>query len=74
MADGPSAGIAALARIEADPALARYYLLPAALGGLWLEAGDTGRAAVYFREALARPCSAPERRFLEKQLARCGQQ
>lgn len=74
MVDGPAAGIAAIARIEGDPALARYYLLPAALGGLWLEAGDAGRAAVYYREALARPCSAPERRFLEKQLARCGRQ
>ena len=74
MADGPAAGIAAIARVEADPALARYYLLPAALGGLWLEAGDAGRAAVYYREALTRPCSGPERRFLEKQLARCGRQ
>jgi predicted RNA polymerase sigma factor len=74
MADGPAAGIAAIARIEADPALARYYLLPAALGGLWLEAGDEGRAAVYHREALTRSCSAPGRRFLEKQLARCGRQ
>jgi RNA polymerase sigma-70 factor (ECF subfamily) len=74
MVDGPAAGIAAIARIEADPALARYYLLPAALGGLWLEAGDAGRAAVYYSEALTRPCSAPERRFLEKQLARCGRQ
>jgi RNA polymerase sigma-70 factor (ECF subfamily) len=74
MTDGPAAGIAAIARVEAEPALARYYLLPAALGGLWLEAGDAGRAAVYYREALARQCSAPERRFLEKQLAGCGRQ
>jgi RNA polymerase sigma-70 factor (ECF subfamily) len=72
MAEGPAAGIAAIERIEGDPALARYYLLPAALGGLWLKQGDPARAARHYREALARPCSAPERRFLEKQLARCA--
>jgi len=72
MVDGPDAGIAAIERIESDPALARYYLLPAALGGLWLKRGDLVRAARHYHEALTRPCSAPERRFLEKQLARCG--
>ena len=71
MADGPAGGIAAIERIEADPALARYYLLPATLGGLWLKEGDPARAAHHYREALTRSCSAPERRFLEKQLARC---
>jgi RNA polymerase sigma-70 factor (ECF subfamily) len=71
MAEGLEAGIAAIGRIEADPALARYYLLPAALGRLWLETGDPKRAAQYYVEALARPCSAPERRFLERQLTKC---
>ena len=71
MTEGPAAGIAAIDRIEQDPALARYYLLPAALGRLWLEAGDPEHAARYFEEALTRPCSAPERRFLERQLAKC---
>ena len=71
MTEGPAAGIAAIDRIEQDPALARYYLLPAALGRLWLEAGDPECAARYFEEALTRPCSAPERRFLERQLTKC---
>ena len=71
MAEGPTVGIAAIERIEQDSALARYYLLPAALGRLWLEAGDPERAARYFEEALIRPCSAPERRFLERQLTQC---
>jgi len=71
MAKGPAAGITAIERVESDPALSRYYLLPAALGRLWLEAGDVERAAQYYEEALARPCSAPERRFLERQRARC---
>ena len=72
MVEGPAAGIAAIERIEADPVLSRYYLLPAALGGLWLKQGDLTRAAQHYREALTRSCSAPERRFLEKQLATCG--
>jgi RNA polymerase sigma-70 factor (ECF subfamily) len=71
MAEGPAVGIKAIERIEANPALARYYLLPAALGRFWLEAGDAERAAAYYREARGRSCSAPERRFLERQLTRC---
>ena len=71
MVEGPTAGIRAIESIQWHPALARYYLLPAALGALWLRVGDTTRAAGYYREALARPSSSPERRFLEKQLERC---
>ncbi len=72
MVEGPTAGIRAIEGIQEHPALARYYLLPAALGALWLRAGDTTRAAGYYREALTRPSSSPERRFLEKQLERCA--
>jgi len=69
--EGPTAGIRAIEGIQEHPVLARYYLLPAALGALCLRAGDAGRAADYYREALKRPSSTPERRFLEKQLERC---
>ena len=72
MVEGPTAGIRAIEGIQRHPALARYSLLPAALGALWLRAGDATRAAGYYREALTRPSSAPERRFLEKQLERCA--
>jgi hypothetical protein len=41
------------------------------MAGLWSRAGDASRAAGFYREALNQPCSAPERRFLERQLARC---
>ena len=71
MVEGPTAGIRAIEGIQEHPVLARYYLLPAALGALCLRAGDAGRAADYYREALKRPSSTPERRFLEKQLERC---
>lgn len=66
---GPGAGIAQLEPLRADPALERYHLLPAVLGELWAEAGQTAVARGLFGEALARPCSAPQRRFLSRRLA-----
>ena len=69
--EGAGPGIEELRKIENDPALARYRLLPAAMGALWREAGDRVRAATYFEKALACDCSAPERRHLERQLAEC---
>src|SRR5262249_24416557 len=71
MAEGPAAGLEALQQIEGDPALARYYLLPAAQGRLWLEVGEAERAAYCYERALTLPTSGPERRFLERQLSRC---
>jgi RNA polymerase sigma-70 factor (ECF subfamily) len=68
--DGPAAGAAALDAIVDDPALGRYYLLHATLGQFALEAGDFDRAAECFGQALTCDCSDPERRFLERQLAR----
>ncbi len=65
---GPEAGIAALSEIEHHPALANYHLLPATLGELWSELGDTGRAAAYYHAALERPCTEPERRMLQKKI------
>ncbi len=46
----------------------RYHLLPATLGRLWQELGETEKAAAYLKKALTCECSAPERRFLERQL------
>ena len=66
---GARAGLRALAGIEGHPALGRYHLLPTTLGMLWRESGNPGKAADYFRQALECACSAPERRFLERQLA-----
>lgn len=61
-----------LRRLRDEPALRDYPLLPAVLGALWLRAGEPETAASLYAEALGRPCSAPTRRFLERQLARCG--
>jgi RNA polymerase sigma-70 factor (ECF subfamily) len=65
---GPGEGLRELAAIEHHPALANYHLLPATLGRLWLECGNPRKAAAYFEKALECECSAPERRFLERQL------
>jgi RNA polymerase sigma-70 factor (ECF subfamily) len=62
---------AELTRLRKEPALRDYHLLPAALGALWLRAGEPRRAAGYYREALTKRCSAPARRFLLRQLELC---
>lgn len=68
--DGPRAGIAELAPLGAE--LAGHLPLPAALGALYLRAGDTAEAARHYRRALALPASGPQRAFLEQRLAACG--
>lgn len=71
MSRGHTAAVEELTRLRRDPALRDYHLLPAALGSLWLRAGEPTRAAGYYREALTMRCSEPARRFLERQLAHC---
>jgi RNA polymerase sigma-70 factor, ECF subfamily len=68
----PAAALAIVARLEEEPALAGYYLLPSVKGTLLLESGDRSGAATAFREALRRPCSDPEKQFLIGRLERCG--
>jgi RNA polymerase sigma-70 factor (ECF subfamily) len=66
---GPGPALAALGAIEDDPALSRYYLLPA-MKGQWLaQLGDRTAAIASYEEALARGCSEPEKRFLRRRLA-----
>jgi RNA polymerase sigma-70 factor, ECF subfamily len=65
---GPKVGIAELETLAATGVLDGYHLLPAALAELWREAGDAGRAAGYYRQALTIAMSAPERRFLSTRL------
>jgi RNA polymerase sigma-70 factor, ECF subfamily len=71
MVHGPRAGIRSLETLRAHPALARYYLLPATLAGLWLRACDAAQAAACYGEALGLPCTEPERSFMQKKLAEC---
>lgn len=65
---GPEAGLGALEEIGSHPTLAHYYLLPATLGDLFKELGETDKAAGCYRQALDRSCSEPERRFLQGRL------
>jgi RNA polymerase sigma-70 factor (ECF subfamily) len=66
--DGALEALAAIAPLEIEPSLANYYLLPALKGRLLTELGDHAGAAGCYREALERPCSEPERRFLLRRL------
>src|SRR5262249_33729597 len=65
----------ALAEVEAlhdAPKMRGYYLYLAVRGHLLLKLGRHKEAASCFRQALECPCSAPERRFLLRKLAECG--
>jgi RNA polymerase sigma-70 factor (ECF subfamily) len=69
---GPEAALAALRPLEGNRSLRNYYLLPAVQGQLLLEIGDKPGASESFRQALERPCSEPEQRFLQRKLAECS--
>ena len=69
MADGPAAGLALLRRLEADGALAGYYLLPATRADFLRRLGRPEEAARAYEEAAALAGTGPERRFLNARLA-----
>jgi RNA polymerase sigma-70 factor (ECF subfamily) len=65
---GPAAALAVVEPLARERAFARYHLLPA-MRAEWLAAlGRAAEARRAYSAALARPCSGPERRFLERQL------
>jgi RNA polymerase sigma-70 factor (ECF subfamily) len=66
--EGPAAGLAELAALENEPALAQYYLLHSVAGRLHAELGDRDRAIASYERALALRCTEPERRFLRTRL------
>jgi RNA polymerase sigma-70 factor (ECF subfamily) len=69
MADGPQAGLAALARLAASGRLDGYHLLPAAQADLSRRAGLHAAAAAHYRTAIGLAPTEPERRYLERRLA-----
>ncbi|MEO8372295.1 MAG: sigma-70 family RNA polymerase sigma factor [Candidatus Solibacter sp.] len=71
-AEGPAAGLEALAAIERHPSLARYHLLPATQARLHEELGNQDRAAEFYRQAWECAPEGPDRRFLEKQWLRAA--
>jgi RNA polymerase sigma factor (sigma-70 family) len=64
MAHGPEAGLAVLASLDDDPALARSHRLPAVRGHLRELAGDRPGALADYREAARLTRSRPEQRYL----------
>jgi RNA polymerase sigma-70 factor (ECF subfamily) len=66
---GARAGLDALEPWRDDPTLRHYHLLPAILADLHRRLGHRVEAAAHYAEALRRPASEPERRFLEARLA-----
>src|SRR4051794_28206899 len=66
MAFGPEAGLELLERIEDDPALAQYHLLPSVRGDLLEKAGRPEEAASEFRKAATLATNDRERELLER--------
>lgn len=71
---GPEAGLQAIDEIRDHPSVVDYYLLGATQGELLTRLDQHFQAAEAFKSALACPCSAPERRFLERRLRQSEQQ
>jgi RNA polymerase sigma-70 factor (ECF subfamily) len=69
MADGPAAGLALVAALDAAGALPGYHLLPATRADFLLRLGRRAEAAASYREALALAGTDSERRFLTRRLA-----
>ena len=70
MVDGPEAGLALLARLDADDRMARHHRLAAVCAHLFELAGDRESAGTAYRLAARRTTSLPERRYLEGRAAR----
>jgi RNA polymerase sigma factor (sigma-70 family) len=65
MVHGPRAGLAQLAKVEKDPALAGHHRVDAVRAHLLDLAGDADAARAHYRLAAQRTLSIPERRYLE---------
>jgi RNA polymerase sigma factor (sigma-70 family) len=68
---GAAAGLAAAQEIAAERALQDYVLLPATIAQFHWELGDHPAAVAALEQAITLPCSAPERRRLERRLEAC---
>jgi RNA polymerase sigma factor (sigma-70 family) len=72
MAEGPEAGLEALAEIEDRERLARYPFLPAAVAEFELRAGRPERASELLRAALLLVRNPAEEAVLARKLGACG--
>jgi RNA polymerase sigma factor (sigma-70 family) len=69
MANGPDAGLAELAAVEADDRMAGHHRVAAVRAHMLELAGDRAGAAVVYRTAARLTTSLPERRYLEYRAA-----
>jgi len=65
---GAETALAELDRLDHEPALRNYYLLPAVRGQLLAEIDQREAAVAAYRQALALSCNVPERRFLQHKI------
>jgi RNA polymerase sigma-70 factor (ECF subfamily) len=68
MVEGPEAGLAAVAALEADSRLAGYQYLPAARADMLRRLGRREEAVAAYRTALRLADNVAEREFLERRL------
>ena len=68
MAEGPAAGLDRLERLDVDPTLSAYHLVPATRADLLRRLGRHDEAAAAYREAIAMVRTEAERRYLERRL------
>lgn len=69
---GPRQALSEIEFLSDDSLLKSYYLLPAVRGRLLGEVGSFDAASDAYRQALTRPCSEPERKFLQRRLDECA--
>jgi predicted RNA polymerase sigma factor len=72
MASGPSAGLAIVDRLAAEPALAGYHHLPSVRADLLARLGRHAEAAAEFRRAAAITRNIPERTVLLRRADECA--
>ena len=65
---GAQAALAALDRLDSEPKLRNYYLLPAVRAEFLAELDCREASIAAYREALALAGNAPERRFLQRKI------
>ncbi len=70
--DGPTAGLSALAPLEADGRLSDYPLLTTVRADLLRRLGDERAALGAYRSALERTTASPERRLIERRIRELG--
>jgi RNA polymerase sigma factor (sigma-70 family) len=72
MLSGPAAGLALVDRLQSEPALRAYHLLPSVRGDLLAKLGRMDEARIEFERAATLTRNERERTFLRDRAAACG--